>query len=204
MTQSVFMIHDFTHGSDLLLVKLLKKVRKHVFVHLRTLQVLLCLTESYVLLFFWRVYLEKRSQIPASVAVVRGWPNGNKNVIGKPELVSLVDQLVSSCNHLKVVHMQKLLSHLWPEEPARSSSGLHPGLNVLWIRPHQIAEGSLNRNFLVSLNGSDLLHCSDFWGKPSVNTQDLVVHNCSKRKIVEKVHEEIPGIWVSVLLANLI
>lgn len=56
-----------------------------------------------------------------------------------------------------------LLCDLGAEEPTGSSRADLPSLNFLGIRPHQIAEGALMRNLLVSGDGSDLIDGADVW-----------------------------------------
>ena len=166
------MIYDFTHASDFefIFIYYLEKIWKNMFEILNTLSILF----SFIKLnkFFLSIFRDfhKSGLISTSVTIVGGRPYSNQNIIWKPKLISLLNQLMSSGYHFKIVNMIELLGYFGAKQPACSSSWLNPCLNIVWIWPHKITEGSLNRNLLVSLYSSNLLNCSYFWWQTSVNS----------------------------------
>ena len=60
------------------------------------------------------------------------------------------------------------------------------------------------RDLYFSINGSNLIDRFDFRTETSVDAEDFVVDDCSKRKIVKNFSAILPGIGVSILLVDLI
>jgi len=111
---------------------------------------------------------------------------------------------VSSANELQAVDSRELLCDLGAEEPTGSSRADLPSLNFLGIRPHQIAEGALMRNLLVSGDGSDLIDGADVRREASVDTENLAVNESGEGEVVEDLCAIFPGVGVAVLLLALI
>jgi len=105
--------------------------------------------------------VEQRSDITASVAVVRGRPNSHKVGVLEPIFESVHDKLMGTSNQIKVVDVVELRSDFGSEEPSSASRGECPGVNLLRVGPHQIAEGTFMRDFHSSFEEADLVKSLD-------------------------------------------
>lgn len=53
-------------------------------------------------------------------------------------------------------------------------------------------------DFLYAVKRSDVIKSIDTWGKTSVEAEDLVVDECSERKIIEEICEVFPYVGIAV------
>lgn len=141
--------------------------------------------------------------VAAAVAVVGRRPHGDQLLV-KHELVALVDELVRPADQLQVVDVDKLICDLCTKEPAGSSRADGPRVHVFGIRPHQITKCSFVRDFLVPLDGSNLVQSLDVWGETSVDTQDLFIQQSGNCQHIKHLCAIAPGICVSILGLTLI
>lgn len=121
-----------------------------------------------------------RRQVSTSVAVVRRAPDGRNVLLVKMELISLIDELMRSCDESEIVHMAEFLGDLVSEQPTcsesvnnnqyvvldikihtRSSRTDSPSLHVFRIGPHQVTERPFVGNLLCSSHNANLVQCSD-------------------------------------------
>ena len=69
-----------------------------------------------------------------------------------------------------------LVCDLCSKQPPSTPGANGPGVYILWVRPDQVTESSLMGDFLVTLNGSDLIQSLYVWREAAMNTQDLLIH----------------------------
>lgn len=100
--------------------------------------------------------------------------------------------------------MNEFGSDFVSEEPAATPGALHPSLDIVWIRPHQVAKRPFFGNFNFSVDLSDLVDGFDIWRKAPVNTQNLTIHDCPEGKEVEEIHELAPNVGRSVLFEDFV
>jgi hypothetical protein len=67
------------------------------------------------------------------------------------------------------------------KEVARSSWRDRPALDLIRIRPHQIAHGSIVRYFLSPIDSFDIIDVGCVGRQPPVHAKDLVIDQGCKR-----------------------
>lgn len=87
-----------------------------------------------------------------------------------------MNQLVSSADEFQVVDVNKLVRHLGAEEPACSTRADGPGVNIFWIRPNEVTEGTFVGDLLITFNGSNLIERLDVRGEATVHTENLLIY----------------------------
>jgi hypothetical protein len=100
--------------------------------------------------------------------------------------------------------MVELSSHLGSEQPSGTSRRHGPGLDILRIRPHEIAEWAFVRDFHSSVDKSNLINCFDFWRKTSVNTENFSLNNGTDAEVVENFCAVFPWVSISILSNGLV
>lgn len=150
------------------------------------------------------VNVQDRSNITASVAVVRCRPDGHQIAILEPVLESIHDKLVSTSHQIDVINVVKLAGHLGSEQPTGTTRRQSPGFDVLGIRPHQVAEGTLVRNLHSSFNQADLIKRLDIGRETTVDTEDFTFDNGTNTEVVENFGAVFPWVRVTILSDSLI
>ena len=145
------------------------------------------------------VDVQNRSDISASVAIVWCGPNSDEVLISKPVLESVHDKLMCSGDQRNVIDVIEFGGDLGSEEPSSSSRGHGPGFDVLWVRPHKVAEWTFMRDFHSSVDESYLIDGLDFWGESSVNAENFSFNDGSDTKIIEDFCAVLPRIGISIL-----
>ena len=74
-----------------------------------------------------------------------------------------------------------------------------PAAPVIGVRPEEIAHRSFVRHFLNAVKRPNIVERVDARGETTVQTEDLIVDQGSKRQVVEKVCKVLPNIGVAVL-----
>jgi hypothetical protein len=69
---------------------------------------------------------------------------------------ALLHQLVCSADQVEAIYVVELRCDLAPKQPACPSRRNSPGLNVLRVAPHEVAEGPFVRDLAHSLYGPNL------------------------------------------------
>lgn len=111
---------------------------------------------------------------------------------------------MSSANQAEIIDSVELLGDLGSEEPS-SASGTHgPSLDVLRVRPHEIAEGSLVGDLLASLDSSDLIDGLNIRGETSMDTEHLTLDEGGNAEVVEHLSAVLPRVRVTVLSDDLV
>ena len=95
--------------------------------------------------------------------------------------------------------MVELLGNILAEGIAGSSGRNSPAASIIRVGPEEIADRAFMGHFLHSVKLSDLVQGVDGRRETSVQTEDLVFDNGSKREVVEEFSESSPHIGVSVL-----
>lgn len=78
-------------------------------------------------------------------------------------------------NQLQAINMVELAGNLIAKQPARAPRRNSPGLDVLGIAPHEVAEGALVGDFLGAGDDADLVEGADFGAEAAVHAEDLAV-----------------------------
>ena len=107
--------------------------------------------------------VEQGSNVAASIAVVRGRPNSHKVGVLEPVFESVHDKLMGTSNQVEVVDVVEFRCDLGSEKPSRASRGECPGVNLLRVGPHQVAERTFVRNLHSSFEEADLVESLDVW-----------------------------------------
>lgn len=100
--------------------------------------------------------------------------------------------------------MVKCLRNILPERVSCATRRNTPTTSVIGIAPEQIAHGSFMRNFLDTVERTDVIECVDGRTETSVEAENLVINECSKGKVVEEVGEVFPDVCISVFTQALV
>lgn len=111
---------------------------------------------------------------------------------------------MSPSDSRKAVNVVELIGDLFTEQPSCASWTHGPCLYILWVAPHEIAEGSFVGNFLGSRNHANLIYGSDLGTETTVNTEDGAIHNSGENKEVKHLTAGFPDGGVTVLLLTLL
>lgn len=79
-----------------------------------------------------------------------------------------------------------------------------PAAAIVWITPQQIAHGSLVRDFLNTVQGSDVVEGVNGRAQPTVQTEDLVFNESCEGEVVEEIGEVFPHVGVAVFAKALV
>ena len=107
-------------------------------------------------------------------------------------------------DQLDAVELIELFSDLRAKLPARSSLADGPGLDICWVRPHQVGERPLVRDLLLPLEQADLIDRGEVRGKPSVYTENTAIYYTSQDKVVKYLCTVLPGIGAAILADTLV
>ena len=75
---------------------------------------------------------------------------------GEHELEALLHQLVRAADKVQAVDAVELCRDARAEEPARAARADRPGVDVLGVAPHEVAEGALVGDLANALDGAHL------------------------------------------------
>jgi len=139
------------------------------------------------------------SYVTTSVAIVRSRPNSYQLFV-EHEFVPVMNKLVSARDDFQIIDCDELFCHATSEQPSSSSRGYLPSFDILRIRPHQIAEVSLVRYFLVPVDGSDLVQSTNVRGQTTMDAKNATVNERGNSKQVEYLGAVFPSVGISVLL----
>jgi len=148
--------------------------------------------------------VEQGSHVTASVAVVRGGPDSHEVGVLEPVFESVHDELMSASNQVEVVDVVEFRSDLGAEEPSSTSRGECPGVNLLRIRPHQVAERSFMWNLHSSFKEADLIESLDIGRKTTVDAKDFTLHNGANTQVVKNFAAVLPWVGISVFADSLV
>ncbi len=81
-------------------------------------------------------------------------------------------------NEFQAVDMVEQCRDLGTKHPTGSTLRRSPLFNILGIGPHEVAKGTLVRDFLVAVEQADLIDRGEARGKAAVDAEDPVVDDC--------------------------
>ncbi len=80
---------------------------------------------------------------------------------------------MSSCYHCKPVSVIKLFRNVVSEDVPSSSWADAPAVTVLGVGPQQIAHGTLMRDFLETIEHTNVVKGLNTWGQASMQEENL-------------------------------
>jgi hypothetical protein len=111
---------------------------------------------------------------------------------------------MGSRNKGKTIVMVERLRDILAESIACTTWGYSPTAPVIWVGPKQITHGSFMRYLLYAIEGPDIIKRIDAGRETAVEAEDLVVDQCGKRQIVEKICKVFPDVGVAVFSKALV
>lgn len=150
------------------------------------------------------VDVEDGSDVTASVAVVWCGPHGDEVLILEPVSEAVHDELMSAGDHFKIVDVVKFGRDTGSEEPASASWGESPSLDLLWVGPHEVAEGALVWDLHAAFEQANLVEGLDVWREATMDTEDLSFNDGTDAEEVEHFGAVFPRVGVSVLSDSLV
>ena len=151
------------------------------------------------------VDLEHGRNVATSVAIVGRRPDGDQVLVLEPELVALHDELMGASNEADAINVIEFRGDLSAEQPSGTARGNRPGLagQVLRVRPHEIAERTLVRDLLLSINESNLVEGLDLGRQAAMHAVNFIFDDSADGKMIEDLHGVLPRIGVAVLAGSL-
>jgi hypothetical protein len=119
-------------------------------------------------------------------------------------VVALHNKLMGSCNESKTIVMVERLGNVLAESVACATRRYSPAAPVVWVGPKKVTHGTLMRNFLYTVERSNVIEGVDARRQTAVQAEDLVVNQGGEREVVEEVCEVLPDIGVAVLSEALV
>lgn len=87
-----------------------------------------------------------------------------------------MDKLMSSTDEAQIIDVHKFVGDLAAKQVASTPRTCEPGVDVIWVRPQQVAEGSLLWDFSIPIDCPNLIQSLYFRRKSSVNTQNFFIN----------------------------
>ena len=150
------------------------------------------------------VDVQDGSDVTTAVAVVRRRPYRHKVRVLEPILEAIHDKLMGTSHKLQVVNMVELGGHFGAEKPAGTTRRDCPGVNVFRIRPHQVTERSLVRNFHATVNEANLVKGLNLRRETTMDAEDLALNDGTDTKIIENLGAVFPRVDVAILAHGLL
>ena len=145
-----------------------------------------------------------RGNISATVTVVRRRPNSDQVGVLEPEFKAVHNELMGARNQIQAVDVVELGSDLGAEEPASPARRDGPCVDVIGVRPHQIAVSTFVRDLLSPLDKAHLVEGLDVGGETAVHAEDLAFNNGSNAQQVKHFGAVLPRVGVTILAHGLI
>ena len=149
------------------------------------------------------VKLHHSSFIATAVAVIRSTED-RYNVLVMGPVVAISDKLMSSRNKIKSVLLIVLLRNVLTEGISSTSWRHAPTTSVVRIRPQEVTHGSFMRNLLHSVQFLYLVEGVEMRRQATMQTEDLVLHNCCDWEVIKEVSKVTPDVSTSILSVALI
>ncbi len=130
------------------------------------------------------VDLHDGSLVTTAVAIV-GSREDSDHVPFMSPIVAIHHQLMSSGYQLKAISMVKLLGDVLAERVAGTSGRDTPATSVIRVGPKQVADRSLVRNLLNSVELSDLVERVDRRRETTVEAEDLAFNHCGQGQVIK-------------------
>lgn len=136
--------------------------------------------------------------VSTAVAVVWSTKDGHHILIMAP-VVALHDQLMGAGHQGEAVGVVEGFRDVLSEGVAGPSGGDAPPTTIIRVRPQQVTHRALMWDFLQAVQSSYVIQSVYGGRQTSVETEDLSVHQCGQRQVVEQVCEVLPDVGVAVL-----
>mmetsp|Transcript_5081 Transcript_5081/g.16373 ORF Transcript_5081/g.16373 Transcript_5081/m.16373 type:complete len:211 (-) Transcript_5081:549-1181(-) len=129
------------------------------------------------------VDVEDGRNVAATVAIVRCGPDGHEQAravlavllplgIGEEVLVALLDELVRPRNQVEPVESVEVLCRLLAKQPAGAPGADRPVLDVLRVRPDEVAKSALVGDLLHPVDRPDLVQQLHVGRQAAVDAED--------------------------------
>ena len=109
-----------------------------------------------------------------------------------------------SSNEVQIVDMIKFWHNFAAIKPPCTSGRHRPSFNCFRIGPHQVTHDSRLGYFLSSINISDLIYSFNFGRKTTMQTEYLLINDCTQPQIVKDFGAILPRLSIAILLHNLV
>jgi len=120
--------------------------------------------------------LEMAMAPPIPIAVVGRRPHGDERLV-EHVLVALHHELMRSCDERNVVGAVELVDDVAAKQEASATRAQAPAVDLLGIRPQQVAHGTIVRHFLFAIDDANLTIVLVVVGTPiSCETSKLGLH----------------------------
>lgn len=91
-----------------------------------------------------------------------------------------------------------------PEDPSCSSTVPAPSLDVFWVRPHEICQRTLVRDFLFAIQKAHLIDGGKVRRESSMDAKDVPIDDGSQRQKIKCLIKVLPAVRVAVFFIDLI
>jgi len=113
--------------------------------------------------------------------------------------MSFHDELMGSCDERETVDFVELLYDIGTEQVPRPPWTHPPPVHVLRIAPHQIAHGTLVRNFVTSIQFPHVIQRIQTRTQSGVQAEDGMFDEGREGEVIEEIGEESPYLGRTVL-----
>jgi len=103
------------------------------------------------------------------------------------------------CNQWESIVMTELFNCISSEDVPCSSSRNWPSLNLIRVRPQNVAHYSFLRDLFYPVDFVKITNLLDVGWQASMHTKYLIVNNCSKSQTIEDFGTASPNVQASVL-----
>lgn len=141
--------------------------------------------------------------VSAAVTVVGCTENRDDALFVGPA-VAFCDKLVSTGDQLETIVAVELLRDVLAKDMTGTTRRGSPAGTLFGVRPEEIAHGAVVGDFLDTIKGADVIKSVDGRRETSMETEDLVLNESGKRKVIKQVSEALPDVWGVVLSETLV
>mmetsp|Transcript_111600 Transcript_111600/g.326405 ORF Transcript_111600/g.326405 Transcript_111600/m.326405 type:complete len:216 (-) Transcript_111600:149-796(-) len=111
---------------------------------------------------------------------------------------------MSSGNEVNAVGLVELLHDVSAEEVAGTARRQAPALEVLGVRPHEVAHRPVVRDLLLAVDAADVVQRVDGRGEAAVDAEDALVDEGRQAEVVEDLGAVAPDVDAAVLTQALV
>jgi hypothetical protein len=115
--------------------------------------------------------------VSTAVAVVGRRPDSDQVGVLEPEFKAIHHQLMSSGNQVQVVNVIELRRDFRAEKPPSTAGRNSPGVDIVRVRPHQIAVSTLVRDLLPAFDEAYLVQSLNVGRETAVHTENFSLNN---------------------------
>mmetsp|Transcript_26881 Transcript_26881/g.69114 ORF Transcript_26881/g.69114 Transcript_26881/m.69114 type:complete len:273 (-) Transcript_26881:430-1248(-) len=144
------------------------------------------------------IKLKDSSLITASVAVIRSRKYGHNIMIVGP-FKTFHDQLVSSYNQTKAIHVVELLRDILTKSVACATRRDTPPGSFVRIGPKEVAHRPFMRGFLYSIKCTHMVKSVQRRRKATMGAKYLGLDKAGKREVIKKIGKPLPNVRVTIL-----